>query len=255
MAALDFMVIMREERAKARAARDCVAASPAKALAGPSTRAPAEAGEPEASESRFRLAAGPPREVLGESSVVHGAPPTVWHMRDWVSADEEAAMLRAADDAPASQWTSLRGRRLQNMGGVPRPAPDVMVQEPIPGWVRSVFDALVAAGVFDAAAPPNHALLNEYQPGQGIGPHRDGPLYEPTVAIISLGSPCSFEFLANDTQRAPLASLLLPARGLLVFRHAAYHEHLHTVPAVETDAGRAGLIRLDLDSGVLHCRL
>lgn len=32
----------------------------------------------------------------------------------------------------------------------------------------------------------NHVLVNEYQPGQGIMAHQDGPLYTPAVAILSL---------------------------------------------------------------------
>ena len=34
---------------------------------------------------------------------------------------------------------------------------------------------------------PNHILLNEYLPGQGIIPHIDGDLFYPTIATVSLG--------------------------------------------------------------------
>ena len=34
---------------------------------------------------------------------------------------------------------------------------------------------------------PNHILLNEYLPGQGIIPHLDGDLFYPTIATVSLG--------------------------------------------------------------------
>lgn len=36
---------------------------------------------------------------------------------------------------------------------------------------------------------PNHVLVNEYQPGEGIMPHEDGPAYYPMVATVSLGAP------------------------------------------------------------------
>ena len=36
--------------------------------------------------------------------------------------------------------------------------------------------------------PPNHVLLNEYLPGQGIMPHLDGNLFFPTITTINLGS-------------------------------------------------------------------
>ena len=50
-------------------------------------------------------------------------------------------------------------------------------------------------------------LLNEYQPGQGIDAHRDGPLYAPRVAILSLCSHCAFEFLRNDAARQPVSDM------------------------------------------------
>ena len=119
-----------------------------------------------------------------------------------------------------------------------------MVHEVLPSWVQSVCDALVSAGVFAPEAPPNHVLLNEYAPGQGIDAHKDGPLYAPRVAILSLGSHTAFEFLEDDTRRRALASLLLPRRGLLVFEGDAYADALHTVPkATEDDA--ASLLSLD----------
>mmetsp|Transcript_25890 Transcript_25890/g.83648 ORF Transcript_25890/g.83648 Transcript_25890/m.83648 type:complete len:321 (+) Transcript_25890:85-1047(+) len=236
--AIDFKALLRAERAKARAGYGCAAGmAPAEAPASLATAVP------EPASCSFRLSAGSSRARL---HVVDGAPPTVQHVRDWVSVAEEAAMLQAVADGSAGRWTPLRGRRLQNFGGVPHPAPEGMVQEPMPGWVASVLEELVAAGVFPADAPPNHVLLNEYEPGQGIAPHRDGPLYAPTVAILSLGSACAFDFVRNDTERGLLASLLLPPRGLLVFTGAAYHQHLHTVPAVAVDNSRPGRIRLDL---------
>ena len=42
--------------------------------------------------------------------------------------------------------------------------------------------------------PANSVRINGYEPGQGIHPHMDGPVYFPRAAIISLGSPCVFDF-------------------------------------------------------------
>jgi alkylated DNA repair protein alkB family protein 6 len=43
----------------------------------------------------------------------------------------------------------------------------------------------------------NHALVNAYRPDQGILAHFDGPLYEPMVAIVSMGAPCVMEFVTS----------------------------------------------------------
>lgn len=76
----------------------------------------------------------------------------------------------------------------------PQPRPGGMVAAPLPPFLASVAQALVQAGVFEAAEPPNHVLLNEYSPGQGIMPHKDGPLFRPQVAILCLQGRSMLEF-------------------------------------------------------------
>ena len=39
--------------------------------------------------------------------------------------------------------------------------------------------------IFTSGKGPNHVLVNEYLPGQGIMPHTDGPLFHPTIATVS----------------------------------------------------------------------
>ena len=65
-------------------------------------------------------------------------------------------------------------------------------------------------------------------------PHRDGPLYHPTVAILSLQSPIVFDFWASaaaaaDPQGQPALSLLLEPRSLLVFCGDAYVNYHHAI--------------------------
>ena len=215
--AMDFAAMMKAERAKARGGAPAAPSAPqaASAIRQPRRRrvrsTTTRCGAPTAAFDAARPLA---------RSAVGVAPARLDHV------DEEARSRDAPAAAP-ERWTRLRGRRLQNLGRVAEAPPEGMHAEPLPPWVASVCDALVAAGVFDADAPPNHVLLNEYQPGQGIDAHRDGPLYAPRVAILSLCSHCAFEFLRNDAARDAVCSLLLPPRGVLVFSDDAYHELLH----------------------------
>ena len=39
--------------------------------------------------------------------------------------------------------------------------------------------------IFTPGKGPNHVLVNEYLPGQGIMPHTDGPLFHPTIATVT----------------------------------------------------------------------
>jgi len=75
--------------------------------------------------------------------------------------------------------------------------------------------------------------VNEYNPGQGIMAHEDGPLYFPLVAILSLGSSAVIRFTkrrdfgasAGEGAHDPgdsQVSLVLRPRSLLLFSGAAY---------------------------------
>ena len=191
----------------------------------------------------------------------------LWYAPDFVSAREADALVRQCYTARADMWTTLRtsGRRLQEWGGRVRPESDGgTVPEPTPPWVAAVCAAVVESGVFPADAPPNHVLLNEYQGGQGIMPHEDGPLYAPTVAILSLAAPCVLDFKrkpdrhaggptyhrgrcagckkvhapsepcatalpgAPDWEDGPVAVVLRPA-SLVVFGGDAYTQRLHGI--------------------------
>lgn len=43
------------------------------------------------------------------------------------------------------------------------------------------------------------------QPGEGIMPHEDGPLYHPAVAILSLGHPAVVRFARKRSEGAAAA--------------------------------------------------
>ena len=262
------------------------------------------------------------RGTLAESRPLADAPPNVWHLDEFVSEAESAEILASIDALPESDWRTVHGRQVHSFGGTPLTPPAEMLPVAMPDWVKGLCGTLVAAGVFPADEPPNHVLVNEYEPGRGIPAHKDGPMYMPRVAILSLGSVASFDFVSHGGSsggagakaaveiRRPVeptatpatesaaedaedddsdgsewahgewevvdedaaetlgtapamepvpfelvhvlhtchvaASLLLPPRGLLVFGDEAYDDYLHTVPALETDAGRANLVRLDL---------
>jgi hypothetical protein len=173
----------------------------------------------------------------------------VWHLPDFLTGVEEAELTACIDAAPSHLWTRLRDRRLMHLGGNPVGALGTGIEiEPLPAWAQAICDELVRVGVFPADAPPNHILLNEYQPGQGIDAHKDGILYMPHVAILSLSSHTTLAFVEDLPSRSPVASLLLPPRGLLVFAGEAYKKHLHmTTKGIADDLERPGLVRLSGD--------
>ena len=120
-----------------------------------------------------------------------GVPATARYVPDFVSEADEALLLAHIRRA-GRPWASGHGRRVQNWGGRPG---DRGVSEALPEWLRRVVDAAVRSGAWaDAARPPNHALINEYlEPGCGLDPHTDGPLYAPCAGstLQHPAAPCS----------------------------------------------------------------
>lgn len=121
-----------------------------------------------------------------------GSLPSLYVLPEFITAAEEQRLL-AAVRAAKGKWTSVSGRRLQNHGGIVHKGG--LVAAPTASWLEQLVGRLSATGIYGGeAARANHVLINAYQPGEGILPHEDGPLYHPAVAILSLASPAVVRF-------------------------------------------------------------
>jgi len=106
-----------------------------------------------------------------------------------------------------SKWVQLKGRRLQNWGGLPQATGGLSQPEDLPQWLSTLCDGLMTQGIFQLEHRPNHVLINEYAPGEGIMAHTDGPLYTPQVATISLGDPAYFDLTPRRGAAGPCSAL------------------------------------------------
>jgi alkylated DNA repair protein alkB family protein 6 len=102
--------------------------------------------------------------------------------------------------------------------------------------LQILVDALLQAGVFPSDLQPNHILVNEYTPDQGIMPHTDGPAYASRTATISLGDGgVLLQFsprLVSPQEQEPAdaTQVLLHGGGsLVVFEEEAYLNYLHSI--------------------------
>ncbi|KAJ3108330.1 Alpha-ketoglutarate-dependent dioxygenase alkB 6 [Phlyctochytrium planicorne] len=181
------------------------------------------------------------------------APPKVLYIRDYITEEEERSLLRNVYQAPLPKWVS-------NWGCTPVGTKGIALPESLPSWINSYAKKLSELGCFDIVdvadsenhVPsgttkriiPNHVLINEYHPGQGIMPHVDGPAYFPAVATISLGghtvldlyhqpenpNPTSVvENALHEQTRQPTCSILLEPRSLVVIQDDVYTHHLHGI--------------------------
>jgi alkylated DNA repair dioxygenase AlkB len=147
------------------------------------------------------------------------------YLPDYVTVAAERALVAAIDRRP---WNTEWRRRRQPYGGgygSRDPAP------PIPDWGRRLAERMYADGL--TPEPFDHMLVNEYQPGQGIAPHRDYAPYGRTVVSLSLLSPCVMDFQHRATGRRE--RLLLEPRSLLVLSDQARYEWEHGIAPRKKD--------------------
>nr|CAD7578426.1 unnamed protein product [Timema californicum] len=170
-------------------------------------------------------------------------PPTVFYVPEFITEEEEKRLIEQVNLAPKPKWTQLAHRRLQNWGGIPHPKG--MIAEKIPDWLLTYTRRIETLGLFEGKSP-NHVLINEYLPGQGILPHLDGSLFYPTVSTVSCGSHTVLEFhrpphsdvvptQSDVSSGHNLPSLLVEPRSLLVLQDDLYHKYRHSIAEVTRD--------------------
>jgi alkylated DNA repair protein alkB family protein 6 len=149
---------------------------------------------------------------------------------DYIPPELESSILeQGVYSQPLHKWTTLRNRRLQMWGGDVTPS-GLESQQKLPNWLDIFSQRLVDEGIFNQEHRPNHVLINEYQKGEGIMPHTDGPLYYPLVAILSLGSECLFQlYKLENGVRTPDFAVYIPRRSLLLFWGDTYIHKLHAI--------------------------
>ncbi len=161
--------------------------------------------------------------------------PGIASRHDLVSPAEEEALI-AAIDAQAltpfrfQQWT---GKRLTHSFGwsYDFQAGQLNRAEPIPDWLQDVRARMAAFAGLDAD-DLIQALLIRYDPGAGIGWHRDRPIYEHVLGL-SLGAPATMRFRRRDGDRWRRAALPLEQRSAYHLSGEARHDWEHGIVAMD----------------------
>jgi hypothetical protein len=146
--------------------------------------------------------------------------PGATYVAEFVSAGEEQDLI---SEIERGTWTYEFARRRQHYG-IGYENRDRTEPTPLPPWIETLAHRIVGAGLFSKM--PAQALVNEYEPGQGIAAHKD---YEPfdEVASLSLASGCLMEFASLNS--ADIKSIWLAPRSLLVLRGEARHQWTHGI--------------------------
>jgi alkylated DNA repair protein alkB family protein 6 len=163
--------------------------------------------------------------------------------------------LLMSQQIPAQRWTHLTHRRLQAHPST-LTKNNTLLASPLPNYLTNpVIQRFKDLGIFDTTPhrDPNHVLINEYKPGEGIMPHEDGSAYAPVVATVSLGASLCLKITpkptstdGNDDKEAnpehdPTQEYTVPTRifqeprSLLITTGDAYGKLMHGIESVEVD--------------------
>ena len=152
----------------------------------------------------------------------------------FVAQDEERMLIAAIDAAALSpfRYHGWLGKRLTASYGWSYDFDDSSFApaEAIPGWLLPVREK---AARF-AGLPPGElaqALLIRYDPGAGIGWHRDRPVFGHVLGI-SLGAPATMRFRRRQRGGFDRASAVLAPRSIYHLTGEARHQWEHSIAAM-----------------------
>jgi alkylated DNA repair protein alkB family protein 6 len=130
---------------------------------------------------------------------------------------------------------------------------NTLLESPLPEWlVEPVVNRLLSCPISPSetsnhifsSSPhgrPNHVLVNEYLPGQGIMPHKDGDAYHPVVCTVSLGASLVLEIYGaredGTRESGPQWKIYQEPRSLLITADTLYTDYFHGISEVRSDDG------------------
>ena len=153
----------------------------------------------------------------------------------FVTPGEEQMLIAASDAAELSpfRFHGWLGKRLTASYGWRYDFDDASFTpaEAIPDWLLPLR---AKAARFASLEPGElvQALLIRYDPGAGIGWHRDRPVFEHVLGI-SLGAPATMRFRRRKPGGFDRASVLLPPLSIYHLSGEARHEWEHSIAAME----------------------
>lgn len=184
-----------------------------------------------------------------EEFKVTSLPNSVYYIPNFITKGEESVILGKIASAPKPRWKVLSHRRLQSWpSDLTR---DTLLESALPSWlidpiIPRLLSVPVSASdqtcnIFSNSphGAPNHVLINEYLPGQGIMPHKDGAAYYPVVCTVSLGGSLCLDFYGTNesasTESKPRWKIFQEPRSLLITTGQMYTGYLHGIADVTTD--------------------
>jgi alkylated DNA repair protein alkB homolog 8 len=206
-------------------------------------------------EAQFSTYKHRPLEDVSETE--HVQVPGMTLIKDFVTEEEEKQLLDAVYGEYAENWnaSAMMSRRVQHYGYeydyLKRRINVANCIGPLPSFVDSVVDKMSglpelqedndSSGNTDPDSDPDPSwykpvqlTVNEYEPGQGIGPHIDNHSdFGHTIISLSLMSDSVFYFrsLVSDAYKF----MVLPRRSLLLLQGQVRYGWMHALYSRKSD--------------------
>lgn len=153
------------------------------------------------------------------------------YLPNYIDRIQEEKLIETLDRQP---WLTDLKRRVQHYGYKydykKRRVDYSMFLGELPEWLDNIADRLYRDRLFKVK--PDQAIINEYNPGQGITSHIDCvPCFGDTIIALSLGSTCIMQF-SQDKEKI---DLLLEPGSLIVMEKEARYNWKHSIPARKKD--------------------
>jgi alkylated DNA repair dioxygenase AlkB len=154
--------------------------------------------------------------------------PGLRYVPGYIDDETHDRLLMAADSGP---WLLLGDRRVQTYGYSYHHTKGVYRIGDLPSWVSDVAMGLWRDGLMPDI--PDQMIVNEYEPGAGIGAHLDHAVFANAIVSVSLGSTCVMQFSQSRSEHDE--HILLEPRSALVLSGDARHKWMHSIPARGSD--------------------
>lgn len=144
------------------------------------------------------------------------------------------------DTINALLWDSVLKRRVQHYGyiypykGKVTNVSQLIPTSEFPDIFYDLLDYLKSVSILPEDYYPDQAIVNEYQPGEGISGHTDNTMvFEDLIVSVTLGSGCIMIF--KNTRNGEKTSFYLSPGSVLVMEDGARYDYTHEIPKVKTD--------------------
>jgi DNA oxidative demethylase len=152
---------------------------------------------------------------------------------DWLSGEEDATLvghIEALRFAEVRMHGVVAKRKVVHFGwDYGYDSWTISRTDPAPDWLLPL--RVRAAGALGAAPEAlEEILVTRYEPGAGIGWHRDAPMFGPVVLGVSLLGTCRMRFQRTVAGQRETAEAVLSPRSLYVLAGTARFAWQHSIP-------------------------